>query len=62
MSEGSVGVWSRAEAQFDDTKADGQYRKPASNDKLLRSLRDTQTDFSFTPFRQGESCLSSSRR
>lgn len=35
--------------QFDTSKSDGQYRKPASNDKLMNLL----PDFKFTPFRQG---------
>jgi GDP-L-fucose synthase len=39
--------------QFDTTKADGQFRKPASNKKLL-SLTG---GFEFTPFDQGASLL-----
>ncbi|TIA92746.1 hypothetical protein E3P99_00461 [Wallemia hederae] len=31
---------------FDTSKADGQYRKPASNDKLIKEIGD----FAFTPF------------
>jgi hypothetical protein len=43
-------------AQFDTSKSDGQYRKPASNDKLIRLMRETSKDneeFRFTPFEQG---------
>ena len=36
--------------QFDTTRADGQFRKPASNRKLLSLVGD----FKFTPFEQGE--------
>lgn len=36
------------EYSFDISKSDGQYRKPASNDKLMSLL----PDFKFTPFRQ----------
>lgn len=42
--------------QFDTSKSDGQYRKPASNEKLIRLMRETSTDneeFKFTPFEQG---------
>jgi GDP-L-fucose synthase len=42
--------------QFDTTKSDGQYRKPASNEKLLRLMRETSQDneeFKFTPFERG---------
>lgn len=35
--------------QFDTSRADGQYRKPASNAKLLNLIGD----FKFTPFEQG---------
>lgn len=34
---------------FDTTKADGQFRKPASNKKLLRLMGG----FEFTPFTEG---------
>jgi hypothetical protein len=43
-------------AQFDTSKSDGQYRKPASNEKLIRLMRETSKDneeFKFTPFEQG---------
>ena len=36
-------------SQFDSTKADGQYKKTASNAKLRKYL----PDFKFTPFDQG---------
>ena len=42
--------------QFDTSKSDGQYRKPASNEKLIRLMRETSKDneeFKFTPFEQG---------
>jgi GDP-L-fucose synthase len=35
------------ESQFDTSRADGQFRKPASNQKLLSILEDK---FEFTPF------------
>lgn len=38
-------------AQFDTSKADGQFRKPASNKKLLSLIGD----FKFTPFHEGAS-------
>ena len=38
---------------LDATKADGQFRKPASNKKLLGLIKGT--GFQFTPFEQGES-------
>lgn len=37
-------------SQFDTSKADGQFKKTASNAKLRRYL----PGFQFTPFRQGE--------
>ena len=43
-------------AQFDTSKSDGQFRKPASNEKLIRLMRETSKDneeFKFTPFEQG---------
>ncbi len=43
-------------AQFDTSKSDGQYRKPASNEKLIRLMRESSKDneeFKFTPFEQG---------
>lgn len=42
----------KGEYSFDPSKADGQYRKPASNKKLL----DAIGGFEFTPFETGE-CL-----
>lgn len=39
----------KGEYSFDTTKADGQFRKPASNKKLLSLIGD----FKFTPFEQG---------
>lgn len=45
-----------APRQFDTSKSDGQYRKPASNEKLIRLMRETSQDneeFKFTPFEQG---------
>jgi hypothetical protein len=39
--------------QFDTTKADGQYKKTASNSKLKRLL----PDFKFTPFETGKCFL-----
>jgi len=44
------------EVQFDLSKSDGQFRKPASNEKLLRLVRETSKgdeEFKFTPFEQG---------
>ena len=41
--------------RFDTTKADGQFRKPASNKKLMSLVKDT--GFQFTPFEKGESRL-----
>ena len=38
---------------WDPTKADGQFRKPASNRKLLNLIGG----FEFTPFQQGMSYL-----
>jgi len=38
------------EVKFDTTKADGQFKKTASNTKLRRYL----PDFKFTPIRQGQ--------
>lgn len=35
---------------FDTSRADGQFRKPASNKKLLSLIGD----FKFTPFEQGK--------
>ena len=43
-------------AQFDTSKSDGQFRKQASNEKLVRLMRETSKDneeFKFTPFEQG---------
>ena len=39
----------KGEYVWDSTKADGQYRKPASNKKLLSLIGD----FKFTPFEEG---------
>jgi len=44
------------EVKFDTSKSDGQFRKPASNEKLLRLVRETSKDneeFKFTPFEKG---------
>ncbi|KAI0069172.1 NAD(P)-binding protein [Artomyces pyxidatus] len=38
------------EVKFDTTKADGQYRKPASNEKLLSLIKAGGDPFVFTPF------------
>ena len=38
--------------RFDPSKADGQFRKPASNRKLMALLEGT--GFQFTPFDKGE--------
>lgn len=38
--------------QFDTSRADGQYRKPASNKKLLSLIGS----FEFTPFEEGVFC------
>jgi GDP-L-fucose synthase len=49
-------VLTNGSAQFDTSKSDGQYRKPASNEKLIRLMRETSKDneeFKFTPFEQG---------
>ena len=40
------------EYRFDTTKADGQFRKPASNRKLVELVK--ATGFEFTPFDKGE--------
>ena len=37
--------------QFDTTRSDGQFRKPASNKKLLNLIGE----FQFTPFEEGTS-------
>ena len=39
----------RTAHQFDTTKADGQFKKTASNGKLRKYL----PDFQFTPFQEG---------
>ncbi len=39
----------KGEYKWDTTKADGQYKKTASNAKLVKYL----PDFKFTPFEQG---------
>ncbi|KAN0140266.1 GDP-L-fucose synthase [Lactarius tabidus] len=46
----------KGEVKFDTNKSDGQFRKPASNEKLLRLVRETSKDneeFKFTPFEKG---------
>ncbi|KAH9049273.1 NAD dependent epimerase/dehydratase family-domain-containing protein [Lactarius deliciosus] len=46
----------KGEVKFDTSKSDGQFRKPASNEKLLRLVRETSKDneeFKFTPFEKG---------
>ena len=48
------------EYRFDSTKADGQFRKPASNKKLMKLLEGT--GFQFTPFDKGERASLPSRR
>ena len=46
----SIGFFSLSlEQQFDTTRADGQFRKPASNAKLLNLIGG----FQFTPFELG---------
>ena len=40
---------SETKKKFDTTRADGQFRKPASNKKLLSLIGD----FQFTPFSEG---------
>lgn len=42
------------EYKFDPSRADGQFRKPASNKKLLSLIGD----FQFTPFEQGKTTSS----
>lgn len=39
----------QGEVKFDTTKADGQYKKTAANNKLRKYL----PDFKFTPFKVG---------
>jgi GDP-L-fucose synthase len=39
--------------KFDTTKADGQYKKTASNKKLL----SLYPDFKFTPIREGKESI-----
>lgn len=39
----------KGEYTFDTTKADGQFRKPASNKKLISLIGN----FEFTPFNEG---------
>jgi GDP-L-fucose synthase len=45
----------KGEYSFDTAKADGQFRKPASNKKLLSLIGD----FQFTPFEKGKSSRTS---
>jgi hypothetical protein len=40
------------EYSFDTTRSDGQFKKTASNDKLLKYI----PDFEFTPFNDGKWC------
>lgn len=47
---GAGSVLKRRRAQFDTTRPDGQFRKPASNAKLQRLIGG----FEFTPFEEGE--------
>jgi hypothetical protein len=45
-----------APRQFDTTKSDGQYRKPVSNERLMRLMHQSSQDneeFKFTPFAEG---------
>ena len=44
------------EYRFDPSKADGQFRKPASNVKLASLLQKSGVKFEFTPFEIG-ACL-----
>jgi GDP-L-fucose synthase len=39
--------------QWNRNASDGQFRKPASNVKLARLLKEDGVDFQFTPFEQG---------
>lgn len=45
-----ISLQSLTDNQYDTSKADGQFKKTASNAKLRRYL----PDFKFTPFKQGE--------
>ena len=52
----TTSVLTDGSTQFDTSKSDGQFRKQASNDKLIRLLRESSKDneeFKFTPFEQG---------
>ncbi|KAI0052576.1 NAD(P)-binding protein [Auriscalpium vulgare] len=40
------------EVKFDTSKSDGQFRKPASNEKLLSLIRANGPEFQFTPFEE----------
>jgi len=40
------------EYSFDTTRSDGQFKKTASNEKLLKYI----PDFEFTPFNDGKWC------
>ena len=40
--------------KYDTTKADGQYKKTASNKKLMDLLAASNSDFKFTPIDQGK--------
>lgn len=44
--------------QFDTSRPDGQFRKPASNEKLLNLIGE----FEFTPFERGSYYLASGLR
>lgn len=39
----------------DTSKSDGQYRKPASNARLVAALEKQGLEFEFTPFKEGVS-------
>jgi hypothetical protein len=42
-------------ADIAQSKADGQFRKPASNAKLVKLMKESGSEpFEFTPFQQGE--------
>lgn len=48
----------KGEYAFDTSKADGQFRKPASNKKLLNLIGG----FEFTPFEKGKLSVSISSK
>jgi GDP-L-fucose synthase len=48
-------ILSKANLQFDTARADGQFRKPASNKKLLSLISQGESgeeSFKFTPFEE----------